>query len=204
MTTFVPSLRAGVALAHGAALILLLALAACAATPPRQNFPELTYGHHGAINLDVARIEFVTTYAPPLRAPNAEHRSPANPIVVMERWTRDRLRAVGTEGVARVVLTNAAIVETPLKVPGGLQGMFTTDQGTRYNATIEVEIQIRDGAGVQRGFAKARADRSRTIAEDATVAEREKLLFDLVEATMTEINGQFEQSIRQFLGRFVS
>ncbi len=191
-------------LARGAVIAAVAALiTACAAPPPQQTYPALTYGHHGVINLDVARIEFTNAYQPPLRAPNVEHAAPANPSVVMERWVRDRLRATGVTGEARVVLRDAKIVESRLAVQGGLRGAFTTEQGYRYDANIEVEIQLRDAGGVQRAFAKAQASRSRTTAEDATLAEKDKVLFDLVEATMTEINGEFEKQIRQYLGPYV-
>jgi hypothetical protein len=197
MTTTFSSLARGV-LAAG-----LLVLSACSTPTQQQTYPELTYGHNGVINLDVARIEFTNAYQPPLRAPNVEHTAPANPSVVMERWVRDRLRATGVTGEARVVLRDAKIVETRLAVQGGLRGAFTTDQGYRYDANIEVEIQLRDAGGVQRAFAKAQAARSRTVAEDATLAQKDKVLFDLVEATMTEINSEFEKQIRQYLGRYV-
>lgn len=190
-------------LARGAIAAGLLALSACSTPTTQQTYPELTYGHNGVINLDVARIEFTNAYQPPLRPPNVEHTAPANPSVVMERWVRDRLRATGVTGEARVVLRDAKIVETRLAVQGGLRGAFTTDQGYRYDANIEVEIQLRDAGGVQRAFAKAQASRSRTVAEDATLAQKDKVLFDLVEATMTEINSEFEKQIRQYLGRYI-
>ena len=200
MTIRIPTLAK---LARGALIAAVVALTACAAPPQQQTYPALTYGHHGVINLDVARIEFTNAYQPPLRAPNVEHSAPANPSVVMERWVRDRLRATGVTGEARVVLRDAKIVESRLAVQGGLRGAFTTEQGYRYDANIEVEIQLRDAGGVQRAFAKAQAARSRTTAEDATLAEKDKVLFDLVEATMTEINGEFEKQIRQYLGPYV-
>ena len=181
----------------------LLALAACSSTPQKQTYPELTYGHNGVINLDVARVEFSNAYQPPLRAPNVEHLSPANPSLVMERWVRDRLRATGVTGEARVVLRDAKIVETRLATQGGIRGAFTTEQGYRYDANIEVEIQVRDANNVQRAFAKAQAARSRTGAEDMTLAQKEKLMFDLVEATMTEINSEFERQMRQYLGNYI-
>ena len=203
MRLTVPSLARG-PIGKTLAAALLLAVAACASPAQQpQRFPELTYGHHGIINLDVARVEFSNAYQPPLRAPNVEHLSPANPSLVMERWTRDRLRASGVTGEARVVLRDAKIVESRLATQGGLRGAFTTEQGFRYDANIEVEIQLRDAGGVQRAFAKAQAARSRTVAENATLAEKDKVLFDLVEATMTEINGEFERQIRQYLGNYV-
>ncbi len=155
------SLRSGLVLGG---LLAILALNGCKSTPPAPSYPELTYGHYGIIGLDVASIEFVSTYIPPQKPPHVEHLSPASPILAMERWTNDRLRAMGREGVARVVVSNASIIETPLQVTGGVRGWFTTDQAARYDATIEVEVQIRDAGGVQRAFTRRQG---RTLEERA-------------------------------------
>lgn len=195
--------RSRVVLAVVGMVISALTLGACANKPAAPRYPELTYGHHGVIALDVASVEFHSSFVPPRKPPHVEHLSPANPVVAMERWTNDRLRPVGREGVARVVVSNASIIETPLQVTGGVRGWFTTDQAARYDAAIEVEIQIRDVGNVQRAYTKARADRSRTVPENATIAEREKVLFDLVEATTTEINSELDKSIHQFLQRYI-
>ncbi len=194
------SLRSGLVLGG---LLAILALNGCKATPPAPKYPELTYGHYGIIGLDVASIEFVTTFIPPQKQPHVEHLSPASPILAMERWTNDRLRAMGREGVARVVVSNASIIETPLQVTGGVRGWFTTDQAARYDATIEVEVQIRDAGGVQRAFTRAKAERSRGVPENASIVDRERVLFELVEATTTDINTELDRGIRQFMARYV-
>lgn len=195
------ALRAGLAFAG---LLATLVLAGCGSTPQTPRYPELTYGHYGVIGLDVASVEFVPLYVPPQKPPHVEHLSPASPLAAMERWTSDRLRAVGREGYARVVVSNASIIETPLKTTGGVRGWFTTDQAARYDAVIEVEIQIRDNSNTQRAFTRARAERSRTVAENASIVDRERVLFELVEATTTEINTELDRSIRQYLQRYVT
>lgn len=194
------SLRSGLVLGG---LLAILALNGCRSTPPAPKYPDLTYGHYGVIGLDVASIEFVSTFIPPQKPPHVEHLSPASPILAMERWTNDRLRAMGREGVARVVVTNASIIETPLQVTGGVRGWFTTEQAARYDATIEVEIQIRDAGGVQRAFTRAKAERSKSVPENASIVDRERVLFDLVEATTTDINTELDRGIRQFMARYV-
>ena len=195
------ALRSGLA---ALGVLAALALAGCSSTPQPPRYPELTYGHYGVIGLDVASVEFVPLYVPPKTPPHVEHLSPASPLAAMERWTSDRLRAVGRDGYARVVVSNASIIETPLKTTGGVRGWFTTDQAARYDAVIEVEIQIRDASNVQRAFTRARAERSRTVPENASLADREKVLFELVEATTTEINTELDRSIHQYLQRYVT
>lgn len=187
-----------------AGLLTILALAGCTNTPPAPRYPALTYGHYGVIGLDVATIEFVPLYVAPQTTPNVEHLSPVSPLAAMQRWTSDRLRAVGRDGYARVVVSNASIIETPLAVTGGVRGWFTTDQAARYDAAIEVEIQIRDSNNMQLAFTRAKAERSRSVAEGASIIARETVLFQLVEATTTEINTELERSIRQYLQRYVA
>lgn len=182
----------------------MFALAGCGSTPDAPHYPELTYGHYGMIGLDVASVEFVPLYVEPKRPPHVEQLAPVSPLAAMERWTSDRLRAVGREGYARVVVSNASIIETPLQTTGGVRGWFTTDQAARYNAVIEVEIQIRDSNNVQRAFTRARAERARSVPENASIADRERVLFELVEATTTEINTELDRSIHQYLQRYVS
>lgn len=180
-----------------------LMLGACAKTPPAPRFPALTYGHHGVINLDVASVEFVPLYVAPQTQPHVEHMSPASPMAAMQNWTNDRLRAVGRNGYVRVVVSNASIIETPLQVTEGLRGWFTTEQAARYDAVIEVEIQIRDEGNVQRAFTRAKAERSRSVPEGASINARETTLFQLVEATTAEINTELERSIRQYMQLYV-
>lgn len=186
-----------------ALLIAVLVLGGCPSTPPAPRYPELTYGHYGVIGLDVATVEFVPLYVSPRTQPHVEHMSPVTPMAAIERWSNDRLRAMGRDGFARVVVSNASIVETPLKVASGVRGWFTTDQEARYDAVMEVEIQVRDAAGIQRAYTRARAERSRTVQEGASILSRERVLFEMVEAVTAEINAELDRGIRQHLFRYL-
>jgi len=183
--------------------LVLLALAACETPPPETRFPEMTFAHLGPIRLDVADIELVEAHPPPLKHPNVEHLAPTSPADAMRRWAADRLRATGGAGRAKLTIERADIVETALKKTGGVRGLFTTDQSERYDATLEVVLEVRDDQGRRSGFAKARASRSRTIAEDASAADRDRLLFRLTEELMADIDRTLEENIRRHLASFL-
>ena len=100
-----------------AAAVLMFA-AACESTPPPQTLPEITFSHMQPIKLNVREIEVVSNYRPPMKAPNVEHLLRQNPEASLRRWANDRLRAVGSSGTARLVITNASIVETALAYRG--------------------------------------------------------------------------------------
>lgn len=177
-------------------------LAACAQTPPPEPLPELTFAHLDSIKLNVASVEIVENYVPPLRGPNIEHLFPQPPSQVARRWAEDRLRALGTEGRAQFVIDTASVVETRLKVEKGLRGAVTIDQATRYDATLTVTLEIRNDRGFRQAFATASAERSQTVPEDLTVNERWAIQHQLVEDLMIDLNATLEAKIAEFLSAY--
>jgi hypothetical protein len=177
-------------------------LAACAQTPPPEPLPELTFAHLDSIKLNVASVEIVENYVPPLRGPNIEHLFPQPPSQVARRWAEDRLRALGTEGRAQFVIDTASVVETRLKVEKGLRGAVTIDQATRYDATLTVTLEIRNDRGFRQAFATASAERSQTVPEDLTVNERRAIQHQLIEDVMIDLNATLEAKIAEFLSAY--
>ena len=131
-------------------LFVSFLLAACETPPPAHKFPNLTFAHLGALNLNVATLEVVSDYRAPLKKPNVEHLFPAPPERTLKRWARDRLKAAGEGGSARFVISRAAVTETPLMMKTGLTGAFTTDQAERYDAVIEATLEILGAAASAR------------------------------------------------------
>lgn len=184
--------------------LLAAALTACAGTPPpTARYAELTYGHLAPISLDIARIEVVAEYKAPVRAPNVDHLFPVQPVAAAMRWGKDRLRPVGANGVARLIVTDAKVIESALPRKGGLTGAFTTEQTERYDATLEARLEIRDENNVVRGYMTATATESTTVGEDATVNDRERTWYALTEKLMGSFNAAAENNIRQYLATYV-
>ncbi|NQV81008.1 MAG: hypothetical protein HQ495_10680 [Alphaproteobacteria bacterium] len=178
-------------------------LAACSQTVSPDPLPELTFSHLGKIRLNVASVEIVENYVPPLRGPNIEHSLPMSPTDAARRWSVDRLVAMGTEGSAKFVIETASIVETKLPVEKGLRGAVTVDQAERYDAILVVTLEIRNDRGFRLAFATARAERSETIPENLTLREREAIQFELVESLVSDLNGELEAKIAEFLSAYI-
>lgn len=183
------------------AAVLLAGLAAACTTPPERNrFAELTFNHLPEIALDVARIQVVDVYEPPLEAPNVEHRVPVEPAAAAERWARDRLVAAGGDGAAVYTVEQASITAEELETEGGLEGLLTTEPAERYEARIRVRLAIR-GTGDE---IAVEARRTTSVMEGASINEREKTWYGLVERTMQDLNGRLEESIRKHLARYLA
>jgi hypothetical protein len=186
-------------------IVLVTALAGCSTTPPPPRFPELTYGHLGVMRLDVVKVEIASDYQAPLKPPNVDHLFPTPPERVMRRWAQDRLAASGTPGrYARFVITDAKVTETNLPRSTGITGAFTKDQSQRYDLSMSAAIEVREDRGNFRsGYATASTSRSRTVREDITINDREKLWFEMLEQAMNELNAELERQIKSNMARFL-
>ena len=178
--------------------VLALALAACETPVQVQKFSEMTFTHLAPIALDVAAVEVVARYQPPMKAPHVDHLVPTPPIKAIRQWAADRLKPVGRSGTAQLVVHAASVVETALEQKTGFKAAFTKQQAQRYDFLIEASLEVADGS--RRGRAEARVSRFITMREDASLNERDRIWFKETEAMMADFNAELERNVRQYLG----
>lgn len=172
--------------------------------PPGAQFAEITFQQYPRFNFAVGRIEIVREYMAPATPPHVDHLSPVPPLQMAERWARDRLAATGGPGELRYVIKRASVIESQLPRTTGIRGAFTNDQTQRYEAVVEVEIEIRNERGYRDGIATGRAERRRSVAEDISLAERERVWFAMTEELGRDLNLELERGIQGALGRFLA
>ncbi len=188
-----------------ALLLPLFMVAACQTPPPPQKFPELTWAHMDPYVFNVGKVEVVSRFTAPLRAPHVEHLLPFTVQAAAMNWGRDRIQAGGEGGGAvTVTILDASTVEVPLeKEKEGVEGYFTDKQSERYDMTVKVKIKVRSATGLSTGSVTAHAVRTQTVAEDITLDERERVWFTMIESLMQELNATLEASIAKHLGKFL-
>ena len=178
-------------------------LAGCATEVQKPGFSQISFAHLQPINLNVARIEVENRYVSPATRPNVEHEFPVIPAAVASNWGRDRLRAVGASGVARVIVRRASVIEVPLKRTTGVTGAFTRDQSERYEAVIDMMVELRDATGNIRVTAESTAKRSRSVSENISLNDREKIWFEMTESMMADLNTALDNQIRIHMEEWV-
>ena len=182
-----------------AVLLTLTGVAACQTVNPIQQFPTLTFQHKTPLSMDVSRVEVVTKYASPMADPNVEHLFPTTPEDGLKQWVADRIVTSGTHNMARFTILNAAAVEQALPRTQGVKGTFTKDQSEKYVVKVEAMLEIVDDSGRVLGHTASKVGRSRTLAEDATLNERERFWFDLTEALLNDFDIEMEKGVRTHL-----
>jgi hypothetical protein len=183
-----------------------LALGACADAPPLPQFPTLTYTHLPRIVFEAERLEIANEYQAPLAPPNVEHLFAQRPDAVLQRWANDRLAVSGRgENLVRFVIGDARVTETELPRETGVRATFTNFQAQRYDGRMQATIEIRQVRGNFRvGDAAASATRSRSVAENISLNDRERVWYEMVEQMMADINAELDRQVRANLPRFLS
>ena len=182
-----------------ALLTLGVALGGCASQVPVKP-AAVSFADRPTIDLDVAVIDVIDQYHPPMAKPNVEHLAPNSPGQAVRRWAAERLRAVGTGGSAQVIVMDASIVESQLAREQGLTSYFTTQQSQRYDGRIEVKIVCQSPASGLTGYAQAMASRSSTVPEDVSLASREETWDKLVRGMMEDLDNRLGHAVQDGLG----
>lgn len=187
------------------ALAAVLALGACQTKPPVQKLPEISFADKRPIRLNVAELRIEPQYQPPLREPNVEHLMPVSPEAATVRWAQDRLKPMGAAGTgaARVVINDAKVVRVTLKTDKGLSGLFKEEQSERYEGSLDIAVQILDQRQLPIADVVARATRTKSVPEGVSPNERDRVLHELTEALIRDVDAQMDGLIQSYLGRWV-
>jgi hypothetical protein len=181
--------------------VLLAVPLAGSALAEAERFAELRFDHKPPIKLDVGKLEVVRAFEPRRAPPDVAYLFPIPPDLAVERWAFDRIKPVGGGNLARVVINQAAVVEVPLETTGGLVGWFKTEQSERYDATLEVLVEIRTDFGRQ-AYAGATVKRSQTVAEDISPEDRRRVWHQMTEKMLQDMDRQLEDGIAKYLVKY--
>ncbi|MBN34640.1 MAG: hypothetical protein CMM46_07655 [Rhodospirillaceae bacterium] len=181
-------------------------LAACTISVQRTTWPDITFQHRRPISLGVHGIGFADVsstqaIAPPTR--DIRYSLPVSPPAIMRRWSQERLHALGGPGRAEVILSENHFIEVPLDTTDGVEGFFINDQSERFEGVLGARVEIVDDPSGQ-GFVEARVTASRTVPENASLNEREQVLYDMVHSIVMALDERLEQEIRANLQRWVA
>ncbi len=180
-----------------------LALASCATPPPPA--PQADIGFSGApLRLDVARVSVDNQYHPSGKAPNVEQLHETTPSSVASRWLQTRVVPVGTQGEAVLKIYDARVVTEKLPVKGGLTGFFGDQLDSKLTGTLRAELVVtridQQTAASSVYNVKVSAKAEQTILQSATLNDRDKAYFDLMQNLAREFDKTATVEINRVMG----
>lgn len=174
-------------------LAATLAVSACASKAPTRPTPHFSFDQQAPINLDAAEVLFQNNYVPAQDPNSVELDFPKTLSQSIGHWVNSRLVAKGDMGgTVTVTINEAGVTKSDLPITKGVEGWFTVDQSEKYTAKIAVTIEaLGIPAGNQSG--QISAQRSVTVPENASLAQRENAWVKLTQAIMEDFNGSAER-----------
>jgi hypothetical protein len=155
--------------------------------------------------LAVAEIQIVPAYAAPPGA-GADTAVPFAPKTALELWAKTHVQAAGRQGQAWIVIRDASISARKVAPQTGTwRDWFRRQPVERYDAVLELELQIRDDAGRIRAQTVARAAHARFLMDDYRDYRRERatqlqaLTDEIIAAALKRLEGE----VRTNLARWV-
>ncbi|MDP9195474.1 MAG: hypothetical protein M3O22_01690 [Pseudomonadota bacterium] len=183
---------------------LLLSLAACAGPQPAAKAARtMSFADKPSVSLDVAEVRITSEYEPAGQGAWVQDSFPVSPVAAVRQWANDRLKATGRDGNVHVIVKEAGIRSVPLQKTAGIKGFFTKDHTEQYEGKITVEVIGKSDERKMSGAADATVQRTVSVPEDASPAQRESIQYEMVKKMMQDLDEKLTQAVQVYLAPFV-
>lgn len=185
-------------------LVVCLLATACIPAPRTADLSPPTFAGKQKILFEVAEVRVRHDYSP--RGGNTiEHQFPTTPAQGVEIWARERLQAVGHEGLLEVVIEDASVTEAQLPLKTGIEGALTKEPSKRYSGVLEVELRLYTPERASaKGHVDARVTVSRELLEKAAETERKELFAAMTRDMLSKLDAQLDHSIHEYLSNHLA
>lgn len=180
-----------------------LFLAGCTEGPPETQTPVLTFTQMQPVSLNVAQIAVQDQYTPPMKEPYVDHLFKQTPAAAARELVEKQLTGHGPDRLLRVVIEDASVIKEDLKADDGIMGLFTYEQAERYKGRVALRFELLRNASSDfvLGHAEITANRTITLMEDASPAEREMAFFRMNEGMMQDLYKGLQTTVKTTFGR---
>ena len=183
--------------------VSVLFLTACSSPPLQKTSLSLRLDDSKPYLVDVTAIEVINRYRSPFHDPYVEHLSPVTPADSIRSWASARFQPVGQEGTLLITIADASIEGRSLDTNKDFKALFISEQGANLVGTLSVTLEIMDAQNTLLGSVLAYSSASRTLAEDASLTDRDYAMFYLTQALLDafdfEASKQVEKHFHLFL-----
>ncbi len=179
-------------------------LSACGSTPEPAPPQEVSFADTTVLNVDATSIDIRFINRPPQEYPHVGHRSPVTFERAVRDWVDARFELTGnTASAFRITVRKHDITEELLPVETGLSGAFKKEQSAKYEARLEIALDLVDPNGEILGSAEGESWNTYTVAEDATENDKRIVWVDMIAKAFNGLDQELIPRIREGLGDYV-
>lgn len=186
-----------------ACCVVMVLLSGCVEALPGAHSLQMTFDNLEKVKIEAARIEVRDDYRPPLRDPHVEHLFPTPPYVAVATLAKNQLLAVGSDNVLRVIIVDASVVREALPTDRDFLGVVMREPSERLKATVllRFELASESAPDIVLGHADITVNRTKTLMEGLSLADRDRATFAMTEDLMRDVNKAFLTVVRNSFGQ---
>lgn len=186
-----------------AATIMALPLTACTMSgeTARQPLPSLTAPYTQPFYVNASEVIVERKYDPLSNPKDVSSTFPTPPDLALERYAETRLKPAGGVGVLRFIIQDASVFQEQKPSPNPTARWLNVDDKDRYTAVLSVGL-LRDGVSPMAPGAmgsQMRLERTLTISESSSLAERDRALNNLVAQMLADLDRAVTESLTNTL-----
>lgn len=178
-----------------AALLAAAVLAGCVSPVAAPTPERMDYSRAGAVQVNVAKVEFHNEYNPQPGGNNIEYTFKVTPAAAARQLVEEKLVAGGFEKILRVTVEDASVLREVLPesekglLEKGIFGAFATGPAEQLTGRVALRFEMvaENAPDIILGRASLVADRQTTVAGNASLAAREQAYHNLTQAMMNDI-----------------
>lgn len=177
-------------------------LSACMTAPLDNGQPDMSFAQMQPIGLNVAKIEVFDEYRQPATGNYIEQEFNLPPAAAARRLIESKLVANGTRQVLRVFIDDASVLREDLKVREDLMGNFTRETSEKYRGRVALRFELvnEEAPDIIVGHANVISDRTSSLMENTSLAERDRVYMALTEGLMNDLYAGFQTTVRNTFG----
>lgn len=187
-----------------AAIVLSVFLSSCSSSPEPVVPKDVAFSIDAVLKVDATSLDVQFVDVPPREYPHVGHRSPVTFEDASRKWVSSRFQLTGnTASALRVIFKKGDITEELLPVKTGIAGTFKKEQAAKYEARVEVVLELVDPNGKVRAFANGEAWNTHTVPEDATENDKRIVWIGMVERAFDSLDQELTPRINQGMGDYI-
>lgn len=159
---------------------------------------EMSFNHLQPYPLYVASYEIFTT--PQTDTIQLPEGFVANPVTITHDYFTNRFHETGTQGKLSVVIDNATIKHSIQKSESSVGAFIGVDHYDVYDITMLIKLDVFEVKGYQKQENKIRVSRSVSVSEHVSLAERERIQMQALDALMDDVDEGVKNILGQDLG----
>ncbi len=184
-------------------MALSIGMAGCTSAPPMTLAqPDLTFEQLAPVSLAVSKIEIYDQYKSPMTGRNIEHEFSTTPAAAARRLIEKKLAATGTRQILRVYIDDASVVRDNLPVAKDFWGEFSREPSEKMLARVALRFELvnEEAPDIVVGRASVVSDRTRSLLENTSLADRDRAYLNLTEELMSDLYAGFKTVVRDTFG----